>query len=130
MRSKDTILRLQRFRFEEKRRQVFEIELMIADFKRKQDELDQQIAIEEGKNGVSDPKNFNYSMTAKALRLRRENMSHSMDDLKLQLSDAQAAFEETERELRKAELLVEKEGVPGAHAAVAAEHNAGSSAHR
>ena len=49
--SKDTILRLQRFRFEEKRRQVAEIELMIVDFKRKQDELEQQIAIEESKNG-------------------------------------------------------------------------------
>jgi len=130
MRSKDTILRLQRFRYEEKRRQVYEIELMIADFKRKQDELDQQIAIEENKNGVSDPKHFNYSMTAKALRDRRENMSHSMEDLNSQLSEAQEAFEETEKELKKAELMVEKEGVPGAHPGVAAEQSAGNSAHR
>jgi len=130
MRSKDTLLRLQRFRFEEKRRQVYEIELMIADFKRKQDELDQQIAIEEGKNGVSDPKHFNYSMTAKALRDRRENMSHSMANLNSQLSDAQEAFQETEKELKKVELMVEKEAVPGTHPAVAADHSAGSNAHR
>ena len=130
MRSKDTILRLQRFRFEEKRRQVCEIELMIVDFKRKQDELDQQVAIEEGKNGVTDPHHFNYSMTAKALRVRRENMSRSMDDLNRQLRDAEAAFEDTERELKKAELLAEKEGLPGTHPGGAAEPAAGASAHR
>jgi flagellar export protein FliJ len=117
MRSKDTLVRLQRFRFEEKRRHVCEIELMITDFKRKQDELEQQIAIEEGKNGVTDPRHFNYSMTAKSIRARRDNMARSMDDLKAQLAEAQAMFEDAERELRKAELLVEKEGLPAAHAA-------------
>ena len=130
MRSKDTILRLQRFRFEEKRRQVCEIELMITDFKRKQDELDQQIAIEEGKNGVSDPQHFNYSMTAKALRVRRENMARSMDDLNTQLGGAQAVFEETERELRKAELLLEKEGVPATHPVSSAEQVSTAGAHQ
>ena len=130
MRSKDTLLRLQRFRFEEKRRQLCEIELMIADFRRKQDELDQQIAIEEGKNGVTDPRHFNYSTTAKSIRARRENMARSMDDLKTQLDEAQALFEDAERELRKAELLVEKEGLPGAHATGAAGEPAGAGAHR
>jgi len=124
--SKDTMLRLQRFRFEDKRRQVAEIELMIVDFKRKLDELDQQITIEEGKNGVSDPKHFNYSTSAKALRDRRENMSRSMDDLDGQLSDAQAAYEEAERELRKAELLAEKEGVPGTPPGQGAEETTGA----
>jgi len=126
--SKDTMLRLQRFRFEEKRRQVAEIELMIVDFRRKQDELEQQIAIEESKNGVSDPKHFNYSTTAKALRVRRENMAHSMDDLEGQLSDAQAAYEEAERELRKAELLAEKEGVPDTPPGQAADEPTGAGA--
>ncbi len=55
MRSKDTLLRLHRFHVEEKRRQVGDIEMMMADFRRKQDDLDQQIAYEEQKNGVSDP---------------------------------------------------------------------------
>jgi len=130
MRSKDMIVRLQRFRFEDKRRQVCEIELMIADFKRKQDELDQQTAVEESKNGVTDPKHFNYSMTAKSLRVRRENLSRSMADLNAQMNEAQAAFEEAERELRKAELLVEKEALPGTHPGVTAEQTSTATAHR
>ncbi len=110
MRSKDTYLRLQRFRFEERRRQVLDIEAMIADFRRKQEDLDLQVANEEHKNGVSDPNHFNYSMTAKSLRGRRENMARSMAELKTQLDDARTRLVTEQDELRKLELLSEKEG--------------------
>ena len=40
MRSRETLLRLHRFRTEEKRRQVADIEGMIQDFMRKYDDLD------------------------------------------------------------------------------------------
>ena len=109
MRSKDTLLRLHRFHVEEKRRQVGDIEMMMADFRRKQDDLDQQIAYEEQKTGVSDPANFNYSMTAKSIRNRRENLLATIDDLQAQLDRANEAVEEEESELRKVELLVEKD---------------------
>ncbi|MEM9473185.1 MAG: flagellar export protein FliJ [Pseudomonadota bacterium] len=109
MRSKDTLLRLHRFHVEEKRRQVGDIEMMMADFRRKQDDLDQQIAYEEQKTGVSDPANFNYSMTAKSIRKRRENLLATIDDLQAQLDRANEAVEEEESELRKVELLAEKD---------------------
>ena len=109
MRSKDTLLRLHRFHVEEKRRQVGDIEMMMADFRRKQDDLDRQIAYEEQKTGVSDPANFNYSMTAKSIRNRRENLLATIDDLQAQLDRANEAVEEEESELRKVELLVEKD---------------------
>ncbi|MEO9875973.1 MAG: flagellar export protein FliJ [Anderseniella sp.] len=109
MRSKDTLLRLHRFHVEEKRRQVGDIEMMMADFRRKQDDLDQQIAYEEQKTGVSDPANFNYSMTAKSIRNRRENLLATIDDLQAQLDRANEAVAEEESELRKVELLVEKD---------------------
>jgi flagellar export protein FliJ len=109
MRSKDTLLRLHRFRVDEKRRQVSDIETMMADFRRKQDDLDQQIAYEEQKSGVSDPAHFNYSMTAKSIRKRRENLLATVGDLQTQLDAAQAARDEEEAELRKLELLAEKD---------------------
>ena len=109
MRSKDTLLRLHRFYVEEKRRQVGDIEMMMADFRHKQDDLDQQIAYEEQKNGVSDPSHFNYSMTAKSIRSRRENLLSTIDDLQAQLDRANEAVAEEEAELRKVELLVEKD---------------------
>ena len=111
MRSKDALLRLHRvhrFQFEEKRRQVAEIETMMADFRRKQDDLDRQIEIEEAKNGVTDPNHFNYSMTAKSIRNRRDNLLRSLDDLARQLEGARGELDESEAELRKVELQAEK----------------------
>jgi flagellar protein FliJ len=112
MRPRDTMLRLHRFRTEERRRQVSDIESMINDFMRKYDELDAAVKFEESRNGVSDPTHFNYSLQAKAARGRRDNLMKSIAELKDQLNDAKAALSEAEQELRRSELLAEKEGVP------------------
>jgi flagellar FliJ protein len=109
MRSRDTLIRLQQFKVEEKRRDVADIEAMIADFLRKEGELLQQIQLEEERAGVSDPKHFNYPTTAKAIRGRRENLLRSVDELKNQLTDANEALEEQQSELRKLELLMVKD---------------------
>ena len=109
MRSKNTYLRLQRFRLEERRRQVQAIEAMMADFRRKQDDLDHQIAAEEQRNGVTDPGHFNYSLAAKSTRGRRDNLLKTVADLRDQLEAAQTAFAVEETELRKLELLADKE---------------------
>lgn len=114
MRSRDTLLRLHRFRTQEKRRQAADIESMITDFMRKYDDLDTQVKIEESRNGVSDPAHFNYSLSAKAARGRRDNVMKSIAELKDQLNDARTALAGEEQDLRRAELLVEKEGGNGA----------------
>ena len=119
MRPRDTMLRLHRFRTEEKRRQVADIEGMINDFMRKYDDLDAAVKFEESRNGVSDPTHFNYSLQAKAARARRDNLMKSIAELKDQLTDARAALDEAEQELRRAELRIEKEGA--AAVAVAAQ---------
>ena len=115
MRSRDTLLRLHRFRTAEKRRQVADLEGMIQDFMRKYDDLDGQVKFEESRNGVSDPAHFNYSMAAKAARSRRDNVMKSIGELRDQLAEAQTAMGEAEAELRRAEMLAEKES-PGSAA--------------
>ncbi len=115
MRSRDTLLRLHRFRTAEKRRQVADLEGMIQDFMRKYDDLDAQVKFEESRNGVSDPGHFNYSMAAKAARSRRDNVMKSIGELKDQLAEAQTLMGEAEAELRRAEMLAEKES-PGSAA--------------
>jgi flagellar FliJ protein len=109
MRSKDNLLRLHRFKYEDRRRQVAEIETMISEFLRKQDELEAHIRMEESRNGVTDPSHFNYSTSAKASRGRRDNLLRSIGELKDQLDGARTALEEEAAELRKIELLAEKE---------------------
>lgn len=109
MRSRETLLRLHRFRTEEKRRQVADIDFMIQDFMRKYDDLDAQVKFEESRTGVSDPAHFNYSLTAKSARARRDNLMRSIGELRDQLNEAQLALATEEQELRRVEMLAEKD---------------------
>jgi flagellar protein FliJ len=104
------MLRLHKFRVEAIRREVEDMGMMIADMMRKHDELDQHVKFEEGRNGISDPNHVNYSMAAKAVRNRRDNILKSVGELKDQHSAKQAKFDEEAAELRKIELLTEKDG--------------------
>jgi flagellar protein FliJ len=112
MRSRETLVRLHRFRTEEKRRQAADIEMMIADLLKKFDELDSHVKFEESRSGVTDPAHFNYSMAAKAARGRRDNLMKSIGELRDQHETALAGLAEEESELRKVELLAEKEAQP------------------
>ncbi len=109
MRSRETTLRLHRFRTEERRRQAADIDGMIQDLSKKYDELDAHVRFEEGRNGVSDPANVNYSMAAKATRGRRDNLLKSIGDLKDQKASVMALLANEEADLRKVEMLMEKE---------------------
>ena len=109
MRSRETLLRLHRFRTEERRRQASDIDGMIQDLTKKYDELDAHVRFEESRNNVTDPANVNYSMAAKATRGRRDNLLKSIADLKDQKEAVMAQLGEEENNLRKVEMLVEKE---------------------
>jgi len=110
MRSRETLLRLHRFRTEDRRRQAADIDGMIQDLTKKYDELDSHVRFEESRNGVTDPANVNYSMAAKATRGRRDNLLKSIADLKDQKAAVMVQLVDEEAELRKVELLMEKEG--------------------
>jgi flagellar protein FliJ len=109
MRSRESLLRLNRFRVEDCRRQVADMDLMIQDLMRKHDDLDAHIKFEEQRTGVTDPNSVNYSMAAKSVRGRRDNILKTVGDLKDQQSSMVEKLQEAEGDLRKIEMLVEKE---------------------
>ncbi len=119
MRSRESLLRLNRFRVEDARRQVADIELMIQDLMRKHDDLDAHVKFEENRTGVTDPNNVNYSMAAKSVRGRRDNILKTVAELRDQQEAANDRLKEAEADLRKIELLVEKEA-PSTKAPVSA----------
>lgn len=108
MKSRENLIRLKRFQVDDKRRQVTQIETMIADFERMADELDRQILEEEKRVGVTDITHFAYPTFAKAAMQRRDNLKGSVDGLKHQLEGAQAQLAEAFEELKKVELLEER----------------------
>ena len=105
----ESLILLKKFQVDEKRRQVTQIEMMIADFERMASELDQQIEIEQTKTGISDIAHFAYSTFAKAAAARRDNLLASANDMKSQLEVAQDALAEAVEELKKVELLDQRE---------------------
>jgi flagellar export protein FliJ len=109
MKSREGLIRLKRFHVEEKRRQVAQIEAMIAEFERISGELARDIKTEQDRTGIHDPAHFAYPTYAKAAMHRRENLLRSVDDLKSQLEDAKAALGEAFEEMRKVELLDERD---------------------
>lgn len=109
MKSRNTLIRLKRFQVDEKRRRVAQIEMMIGDFDRMAVDLDREIVAEEQKSGISDPSHFAYSTYARAARQRRDNLRTSAENLVGQLNDAKAALGEAFEELKKAEILEDRE---------------------
>jgi flagellar protein FliJ len=109
MKSRDAVSRLKRFEVEEKQRKVAEIETMIGDFSQMAQDLDRQIAIEQERAGVSDTNHYAYPTFAKAAIQRRDNLLASTADLEAKLSAARAMLAESFEELKKIELLEERD---------------------
>jgi flagellar export protein FliJ len=105
----ESLIRLKKFQVDEKRRQVAQIELMVNDFERMAAELDQQIEIEHTKTGISDVAHFAYSTFAKAALTRRDNLLASANDMRGKLEGAQDALAEALEDLKKVELLEQRE---------------------
>jgi flagellar export protein FliJ len=79
---------------------------MIADFQRMTTELDREIQSEQERAGINDPSHFAYPTYAKAAIQRRENLQRSV---KVQLEDARSHLGEAFEELKKVELLDERD---------------------
>ncbi len=94
---------------DEKRRVVTQIEMMVADFERMASELDQQIELEHQKTGISDVAHFAYSTFAKAALTRRDNLLASANDMRGKLEAAQDELTEAVEDLKKVELLDQRE---------------------
>jgi flagellar export protein FliJ len=109
MKSRDALIRLKRFDVEEKRRKVAEIEAMIGDFNHMAVDLDRQIAIEQERAGVSDVNHYAYPTFAKAAIQRRNNLTASAANLAAKLAAAREDLDEASEELKKIELLEERD---------------------
>ena len=105
MKSRENLVRLKQFQVNEKRRQLLQLDMMIAEFDRMAAELEVQINAEEKKAGITDLNHFAYPTFAKAARLRRDNLKNSQYDLAQQRSAAESLLAEAEAELSRAEML-------------------------
>ena len=111
MKSRDALMRLKRFQVDEKRRKLAQIDTMISEFKRMATDLEREIETEEARAGISDRAHFAYPTYARAAIQRRDNLLQSADDLGKQLEEARAELEEAFEELKKFEILDDREQI-------------------
>ena len=109
MKSRNSLIRLKRFQVDEKRRQVMQIEMMIAEFERMASELDEQILAEQKRSGITDITHFAYPTFAKAAIQRRENLKVSVKDLEEKLDAARDELSLAVEDLKKIELIEERD---------------------
>ena len=110
MKSRESLVRLKLFQVSEKRRQLQQLQLMMSEFERMAKDLENQIALEEKKSGISDPGHFAYPTFAKAARQRADNLQVSIRELKIQQEAAEISLEEVAAEHAKAAALEERDG--------------------
>ena len=108
MKSRETLIRLKKFHVDEKRRRVTQIEGMIADFQRMSVDLEREIETEQERAGINDP---SISPTRPTPRPRSSagKPTRSADELRVQLEDAKSLLSEAFEELKKVELLDERD---------------------
>src|ERR1700754_3391678 len=82
---------------------------MVAEFERMATDPGREIKTEQDRAGIHDPAHFAYPTYAKAAMQRRENLKRSVSELRGQLDEAQAALGEAFEELKKVELLDERD---------------------
>ena len=86
--------RKRKFQREQNRRTAAHLQRNIEYFERLAAGLNLEIRAEEESTRISDPNHVAYSMFAKAVRARRDNLLRSRDELSLHLQSILAALEE------------------------------------
>lgn len=109
MKSRDTMVQLVRFKTEEKRKKVSDLETMVRDFEGMAVDLDRQIEAEHERTGIRDESHFSYSTFAKAAAQRRANLRASVDDLKRRLDAARDELTNAQADLKKAEQIEDRD---------------------
>ena len=103
------MVQLVRFKTEEKRKKVADLETMIRDFESMAVDLDRQIEAEHERTGIRDENHFSYSTFAKAAAQRRVNLRASVDDLKRRLDAAREDLTGAQADLKKAEQIEDRD---------------------
>jgi flagellar FliJ protein len=109
MKSRKSLIQLRKFEVDERRQTVADIETMLGELQQMGIDLERQIEVEQEKAGVSDVNHFAYPTFAKAAIQRRDNLKNSCGELEGKLEEARDHLAEAFEELKKVELIEERD---------------------
>jgi flagellar protein FliJ len=107
MKSRDTLVRLHKFKVDEVQRRLKSLRDMRADLARKTQDLDVMMHDEQRRAAGSDLGRLAYPTFARSVQTRRENIHRSIDEVEKQMATVQEELEAAFAELKKFETEAE-----------------------
>ena len=108
MRSRETLIRLQKWQVDEVRRKLADLESMRVEFEKRKIELEASVADERRFGETSPIGVYAYPSFARAMNDRRRKLEESIRGLEREILVTKDALNEAYGELKKAELLEEQ----------------------
>ena len=109
MKSREALIRLNRFRVDEIRRRLKSLDDMRADLTKKMSDLETMMHEEQRRAAHSDLGRLAYPSFARSVVARRENIQRSIDEVEKQASGVTEELQSAYRELKKYEIAADSE---------------------
>ena len=107
MKSRDTLIKLHRFRADEAKSKLAGLESIRSDLERKMTELDSHLSEEARRATENDIGRFAYPSFARSIRERKDNIAQSIAEIERSIAEARIHVQEAFQELKKFELAEE-----------------------
>ncbi len=107
MKSREALIRLNRFRVDEIRKRLKSLDDMRADLTKKMADLETMVKDEQRRSLQSDLGRLAYPTFARSVIARRENIQRSVDEVEKQAATVTEELQNAYRELKKYEIIAD-----------------------
>ncbi len=109
MKSREALIRLNRFRVDEIRKRLKSLDDMRADLRKKMTDLEAMVQEEQRRAAHSDLGRLAFPTFARSVQARRENIQRSVDEVEKQATTVTEELQNAYRELKKYEIAADAE---------------------
>lgn len=109
MKSREALIRLNRFRVDEIRKRLKSLDDMRADLRKKMSDLEAMVQEEQRRAANSDLGRLAFPSFARSVQARRENIQRTVDEVERQAATVTEELQEAYRELKKHEIAADND---------------------
>ncbi len=109
MKSREALVRLNRFRVDEIRKRLKSLDDMRADLRKKMSDLETMVQEEQRRAANSDLGRLAFPTFARSVQARRENIQRTVDEVERQAATVTEELQGAYRELKKHEIAADNE---------------------
>jgi flagellar export protein FliJ len=109
MKSREALIRLNRFRVDEIRKRLKSLDDMRADLRKKMSDLEAMVQEEQRRAANSDLGRLAFPSFARSIQARRENIQRTVDEVERQAATVTEELQEAYRELKKHEIAADND---------------------